>query len=36
MSGFFWRFVEREGIACFETAQLSGFGFFFPETPLSI
>src|SRR5258708_2659895 len=27
MSGFFWRFVEREGVACLEIAQLSGFGF---------
>src|SRR5437773_10503019 len=33
MSGFSWRFVEREGDACLETAQLSGFGFpCLPET----
>src|SRR5258708_2312157 len=25
MSGFFWRFIEREGVACLETAQLSRF-----------
>ena len=31
MSGFWGRFVEREGVACLETAQLSGFGFPFPE-----
>src|SRR5258706_16309173 len=26
MSGFSGRFVEREGVACLENAQLSGFG----------
>src|SRR6266568_4235673 len=34
MSGFFWRFVEREGVACLETAQLSGFGFPSQKHPL--
>ena len=33
MCGFFRRFVEREGFACLETAQLSGFGFPSLETP---
>src|SRR5258708_14742661 len=33
MSGFFGRFVEREGVACLETAQLSGFGFPSRKTP---
>ena len=34
MSGFWGRFVEREGVACLETAQLSGFGFPCLKQPL--
>ena len=33
MNGFFGRFLKKEGVAYLETAQLSGFGFFFLETP---
>ena len=36
MSGFSWRFVKRDGVACLETAQLSGLGFPFLKTPLCL
>jgi hypothetical protein len=33
MSGFFWRFVEREGVAFLETAELKRFRFSSRKTP---